>query len=112
MAGNTIGDIFRVTTFGESHGPCVGVIIDGCPSQITLSSEDFVHEMYRRRPGKKDHDSPRKEKDSVEILSGVFEGLTTGAPISLVIKNRDANSRPYEILRRLFRPGQDHNRLR
>ncbi|MFH0844096.1 MAG: chorismate synthase [Pseudomonadota bacterium] len=105
MAGNSFGEAFRVTTFGESHGEGVGVVIDGCPSRITLSPDDFVHEMARRRPGKATFDTPRKEEDKVEILSGVFEGLTTGAPVTLFIRNQDADSRPYEVLRHLFRPG-------
>ncbi|MBL7213629.1 MAG: chorismate synthase [Desulfobacteraceae bacterium] len=105
MAGNSFGEIFRVTTFGESHGEGVGVVIDGCPSRIDLQQEDFVWHMERRRPGRHRLDTPRREVDQVEIQSGVFEGLTTGAPITLYIRNRDADSRPYEILRRLFRPG-------
>ncbi len=105
MGGNSFGEIFRITTFGESHGDGVGVVIDGCPSRISLSPEDFVRDMARRRPGKQSFESPRKEPDRVEILSGVFEGLTAGTPITLFIRNRDADSRPYEILRRLFRPG-------
>jgi len=105
MAGNSFGDLFRITTFGESHGPGVGVVIDGCPSRISLSTEDFTVDMARRRPGRHAIDTPRNETDQVEILSGVFEGLTTGAPITLFIRNRDANSKPYEVLRQLFRPG-------
>jgi len=105
MAGNSFGQIFRITTFGESHGQGVGVIIDGCPPRIHLSPEDFARDMARRRPGKRSFESPRKEADQVEVLSGVFEGLTTGTPIALFIQNRDADSSPYEILRRLFRPG-------
>jgi len=105
MAGNSFGQIFRITTFGESHGVGVGVVVDGCPPRLSLSTEDFVREMSRRRPGKRSFESPRKETDQVEILSGVFEGLTTGTPIALFIQNRDADSRPYEILRQLFRPG-------
>jgi chorismate synthase len=105
MAGNSFGEIFRVTTFGESHGEGVGVIIDGCPPRINLSTEDFAQDMARRRPGARSLSTPRKEEDRVEILSGVYQGATTGAPISLFIRNRDADSRPYEILRRLFRPG-------
>ena len=83
----------------------MGVVIDGCPSRIGLSSEDFEHDMTRRSPGRSSFDTSRKEEDRVEILSGIFEGLTTGAPITLFIRNRDADSRPYEVLRRLFRPG-------
>jgi chorismate synthase len=105
MAGNSFGVIFKITTFGESHGEGVGAVIDGCPPRIKLSSQDFVTEMTRRRPGRRSSDTPRHEKDRVEILAGVFEGLTTGAPITLYIRNRDADSRPYEVLRRLFRPG-------
>ncbi len=105
MAGNSFGEAFRVTTFGESHGEGCGVVIDGCPSRISLSPEDFVHDMARRSPGRHSFDTPRREKDHVEILSGLFEGRTTGAPITLFIRNRDADSRPYEVLRRLFRPG-------
>jgi len=105
MAGNSFGELFRVTTFGESHGEAVGVVIDGCPSKISLSPEDFMKEMARRRPGRRSLVTPRSEEDQVEILSGVFEGLTTGAPITLFIRNRDVDSSPYEILRKLFRPG-------
>ncbi len=105
MAGNSIGEIFKVTTFGESHGKGVGVVIDGCPSRIGLSPEDFEYEMSRRRPGRGSFDTPRSEEDRVDILSGVFEGLTTGAPISLFIHNRNAKSRSYDMIKNLFRPG-------
>ena len=105
MAGNSFGEIFRITTFGESHGDGVGVVIDGCPPRISLSPKDFVRDMARRRPGRHSLDTPRREDDQVEILSGVFEGLTTGVPITLFIRNHDVNSRPYEILREVFRPG-------
>lgn len=105
MPGNSFGQVFRITTFGESHGVGIGVVIDGCPSRIALSPEDFIPAMTRRRPGRSPQDTPRREADQVEIFSGVFEGLTTGAPITLLIRNRDADSRPYEVLRRLFRPG-------
>ena len=105
MAGNSFGEVFRITTFGESHGAGVGVVIDGGPPRMTLSPEDFLPAMARRRPGRGPQDTPRREADQVEIFSGVFEGLTTGAPITLLIRNRDADSRPYEVLRRLFRPG-------
>jgi chorismate synthase len=105
MAGNTFGTIFRITTYGESHGKGIGAVVDGCPSGIALSSSDFEVEMGRRRPGLGAFDTPRKEEDSVEILSGVFEGLTTGAPISLFIPNRDARSKSYDTLKSLFRPG-------
>ncbi len=105
MAGNSFGRIFKITTFGESHGTGVGVVIDGCPPKISLRSEDFEYDMALRRAGKSPADTPRRERDEVEILSGVFEGMTTGAPITLFIRNRDVDSRPYEILRTLFRPG-------
>lgn len=105
MAGNSFGALFRVTTFGESHGNGVGAVIDGCPPRISLYPEDFVHDMGRRKPGRSLYDTPRREEDQVEILSGVFEGLTTGAPITLFIRNKDVVSKPYEILKRFFRPG-------
>ncbi|MBW2300724.1 MAG: chorismate synthase [Deltaproteobacteria bacterium] len=105
MAGNTIGKAFRVTTFGESHGEGLGAVIDGCPPGISLSPEDFAVEMRRRRPGTSSVASPRKEQDMVEILSGVFEGLSTGAPITLFIRNQDADSTPYKVLSQFFRPG-------
>jgi chorismate synthase len=105
MAGNSFGEVYRVTTFGESHGGGVGVVIDGCPSGIGLCPEDFARDMARRRPGRSSFDTPRREADQVEILSGVFKDLTTGTPITLFIRNRDADSRPYEILNRIFRPG-------
>jgi len=105
MAGNSFGEIFRITTFGESHGEGEGVVIDGCPSRINLSPEDFVLDMTRRRPGTNPFGTPRREEDRVEILSGVFEGLTTGAPITLFTRNKDVDSRPYEVLRNVFRPG-------
>ncbi|MCD4717991.1 MAG: chorismate synthase [Desulfobacterales bacterium] len=105
MAGNSFGKIFKITTFGESHGEGVGVVIDGCPPGISLSREDFARDMARRRPGRHPGSTPRKEKDRVEIMSGVFEGRTTGAPIALFIRNRDVDSRPYDILRQVFRPG-------
>jgi chorismate synthase len=105
MAGNSFGKLFTITTFGESHGKGLGVVIDGCPPGIGIKEQDFIEDMARRRPGRKRYDTPRDEKDKVEILSGTFEGVTTGAPISLFIKNSDADSKPYEILRSLFRPG-------
>ncbi len=105
MGGNCFGGIFRVTTFGESHGPAVGVVIDGCPPLIPLREDDFTAMMARRRPDGHPLSTPRREPDRVEILSGVFEGRTTGTPIALLIRNMDVNSAPYEILRDLFRPG-------
>ena len=105
MAGNTFGQVFRVTTWGESHGPALGAVIDGCPPRLPLSAAEIQAELARRRPGVQAHASPRREPDQVELLSGVFEGLTTGTPISLIIYNRDVRSQDYEALREVFRPG-------
>lgn len=105
MAGNTIGIEFRVTTWGESHGAAIGATVDGCPPGLALTEADIQQEMDRRKPGKHPAASARKEKDRVEILSGVFEGKTTGTPISLIIRNIDADNAAYENLRDVFRPG-------
>jgi chorismate synthase len=105
MSGNTTGTIFKVTTWGESHGKAIGVVIDGCPPNITLNESDIQEELNRRRPGLDASSSPRKEEDTVEILSGTFEGKTTGTPISLIIRNRDVKSADYDQIRDLFRPG-------
>ena len=105
MGGNSFGTLFRVTTWGESHGKALGVVIDGCPPRMDLSPEDIQEELDRRKPGQRKGSSPRKEKDRVEILSGVFEGKTTGTPISLLVWNEDADSRAYEELKEVFRPG-------
>lgn len=105
MPGNSFGKLFTITTFGESHGGGLGVVIDGCPPNIELKEGDFITDMARRRPGSQKFDTPRAEKDKVEIFSGTFEGVTTGTPIMLFLRNQDADSRPYEILRNLFRPG-------
>ncbi len=105
MAGNSFGVLFRVTTFGESHGRALGAVIDGCPPGIELSEEDIQRELEKRRPGRFFGSSPRKETDKVEILSGVFEGKTLGTPIALVIYNRDARPSSYEPLKDVFRPG-------
>ncbi len=105
MPGNSFGQVFRITTWGESHGPALGVVIDGCPPRIPLREEDIQVELDRRRPGKSLVESPRKEPDRVEILSGVFEGLTTGCPISLIIYNKDARPGAYDHLKDVFRPG-------
>ncbi len=106
MGGNSFGTLFRITTWGESHGEALGVVIDGCPPRIDLSNEDIQKELDRRRPSQGKGSSPRKEKDKVEILSGVFEGKTTGTPISLLIRNEDVDSSPYEEWKEVFRPGQ------
>ena len=105
MSGNTIGVLFKVATWGESHGPATGAIIDGCPPGIDLSEADIQAELDRRRPGTLPSASTRSETDRVEVLSGVFEGKTTGTPISLMIRNRDAKSDAYDGLRDLYRPG-------
>ena len=106
MAGNSFGTLFRITTWGESHGEALGVVIDGCPPRIGLSNGDIQKELDRRRPGRGKGSSPRKERDRVEILSGVFEGKTTGTPISLLIRNEDVDSSSYEEWKEVFRPGQ------
>jgi len=105
MSFNTFGKIFRFTTWGESHGPAIGCVVDGCPSNITLSEKDIQIDMDRRRPGKSRFTSQRKESDKVKILSGVFQGKTTGTPISMIIYNKDARSRDYETIKYKFRPG-------
>ena len=105
MAGNSFGQTFKITTFGESHGKALGAIIDGCPAGICLEEADFVKEMERRRPGRSSFETPRTEEDHVEILSGVFEGRTTGTPLSLLVGNHDVKSKPYGVLKDLFRPG-------
>ena len=105
MSGNSIGGIFRVTTFGESHGPGLGAVVDGCPPGVRLDRADIQRDLDRRRPGQSDATSSRSESDLVEILSGVFEGLTTGAPIGLLLRNEDQRSGAYDHLRDVFRPG-------
>ena len=105
MSGNTFGKLFTVTTFGESHGPALGCIVDGCPPGLELSEQDIQPELERRRTGTSRHTSQRKEPDQVRILSGVFEGRTTGTPIGLVIDNEDQRSRDYEKIKDRFRPG-------
>ncbi len=105
MSGNTIGTLFRVTSYGESHGPAVGCVVDGCPPGLALEAADLERDLERRRPGRSRHTTQRREPDTVRILSGVFEGHTTGTPIHLEIANRDARSRDYERLREVFRPG-------
>ena len=105
MSGNTFGHIFTVTTFGESHGPAIGCIVDGCPPGMQLSEEDLQRDLDRRKPGTSRHVTQRKEEDKVEILSGVFEGRTTGTPIALSIRNTDARSQDYGKIASQFRPG-------
>ena len=105
MSGNTTGIVFKVTTWGESHGKATGVVVDGCPPNIPLNESDIQRELDRRRPGQHTSSSPRKEEDIAEILSGTFEGKTTGTPISIVITNRDVRSGDYNQIKDLFRPG-------
>lgn len=105
MSGNTFGSLFRVTTFGESHGPAIGCVLDGVPPKIELAEEDIQVYLDRRRPGQTRHTSQRREPDRVRILSGVFEGRTTGAPIGLTIVNEDARSKDYGAIKDTFRPG-------
>lgn len=102
--GNTFGKAFRITTWGESHGGGVGVVIDGCPARLELSAEEIQHELDRRRPGQSDLTTPRSETDRVQILSGLFEGQTTGTPISLMVPNQDARPESYAPFAQTFRP--------
>ncbi|HEV6964314.1 MULTISPECIES: chorismate synthase [Roseateles] len=105
MAGSTFGELFRVTNFGESHGPAIGCVIDGCPPGLALTEADIQPELDRRRPGTSRHVTQRNEPDTVEILSGVYEGLTTGTPICLLIRNTDQRSKDYGNILDTFRPG-------
>jgi len=105
MAGNTFGTLFSVTSFGESHGPAIGCVVDGCPPGLLLTVDDIQKELDRRKPGTSRHVSQRQESDRVEILSGLFEGKTTGTPIGLLIRNEDQRSRDYGNLADTFRPG-------
>jgi len=105
MSGNTLGTLFCVTSFGESHGPAIGCVVDGCPPGMVLSAADIQTDLDRRKPGTSRHVTQRRESDSVEILSGVFEGKTTGTPIGLLIRNEDARSKDYSQIADTFRPG-------
>lgn len=105
MGSNSFGQIFRITTWGESHGRAIGVVIDGCPAGLEITSDEINARLALRSPGKSAYTSPRNESDEAEILSGVFEGKTTGAPISILIPNRDARSASYAPVRELLRPG-------
>ena len=105
MAGNSFGEAFRITTFGESHGPAIGAIVDGVPPRLALSEADIQPFLDRRKPGQSRFTTQRREADQVRILSGVFEGMTTGAPIGLLIENEDARSKDYGAIKDLFRPG-------
>ena len=105
MSFNTFGKIFRFTTWGESHGPAIGCVVDGCPPNINIKEQDIQIELDKRKPGQSKFTTQRKEDDKVQILSGVFEGKTTGTPISLIIYNKDTRSRDYETIKNKFRPG-------
>lgn len=105
MSGNTLGTLFTVTSFGESHGPAIGCIVDGCPPGLEIRTEDIQFELDRRKPGTSRHVTQRRESDTVEILSGVFEGKTTGTPIALLIRNEDQRSKDYGKIMDVFRPG-------
>ena len=105
MSGSSFGKIFRITTWGESHGPGIGVVIDGCPAGLTLRTGDIQTFLDRRKPGQSRYSTKRNESDLVEILSGVFEDRTTGTPISLLVRNQDQRSRDYGNIATVFRRG-------
>jgi chorismate synthase len=105
MSGNTFGRLYCVTSFGESHGPAIGCVVDGCPPGLALDASDIQRELDRRKPGTSRHVTQRRESDTVEVLSGVFEGRTTGTPIALLIRNEDARSKDYAAIAQAFRPG-------
>ena len=105
MSDNSFGHLFRYTTFGESHGPAIGCVVDGVPPRLALSADDIQTYLDKRRPGQSRHTSQRQEADRVEILSGVFQGQTTGAPVGLLIVNQDARSKDYDAIKDIFRPG-------
>src|SRR5436189_1431969 len=105
MSGNSFGTLYCVTSFGESHGPAYGGVVDGCPPGLALSADDIQRELDRRKPGTSRHVTQRRESDTVEILSGVFEGRTTGTPIALLIRNEDQRSKDYAAIAETFRPG-------
>ncbi|MFU8836694.1 MAG: chorismate synthase, partial [Thiohalomonadaceae bacterium] len=105
MSGNSFGKLFTVTTFGESHGPALGAIVDGCPPGMELCEDDLQMDLDRRKPGTSRHTTQRREADAVRILSGVFEGKTTGTPIGLLIENTDQRSKDYSDIKDTFRPG-------
>lgn len=105
MAGNSFGHIFKITTFGESHGPAIGVVIDGVPPNVPIKESDIQYDLDRRRPGQSKITTQRQESDTAEILSGVFEGKTTGSPLTILIRNEDQRSKDYSNIKDLFRPG-------
>ena len=105
MSGSTFGTIFKITTWGESHGPGVGVVVDGCPAGLALCEDDIQEYLNRRKPGQTKFSTPRKEDDAVQILSGVFEGRTTGTPISMAVYNKNQRSADYREIASYYRPG-------
>src|SRR5574342_546882 len=105
MSGNSFGTLYCVTSFGESHGPAYGGVVDGCPPGLALNNEDLQKELDRRKPGSSRHVTQRRESDAVEILSGVYEGRTTGTPIGFLVRNEDQRSKDYAAIARKFRPG-------
>src|SRR6056297_144518 len=105
MSGNSFGTHFKITTFGESHGPGIGVVVDGVPPLVEISEQDIQKELDRRKPGQSNITTSRKESDTVHILSGVFEGKTTGTPLAMVLYNQDHDSSAYDHIRHAFRPG-------
>src|SRR3954463_5442797 len=105
MSGNSFGLLYCVTSFGESHGPAYGGVVDGCPPGMELSAQDLQKELDRRKPGSSRHVTQRRESDTVEILSGVYEGLTTGTPIGFLVRNEDQRSKDYSAIADKFRPG-------
>ena len=105
MAGSTYGNIFKITTWGESHGKAIGVVVDGCPAGLSLTEEDIQQFLDRRKPGQSKYTTKRNESDTVEILSGVFKGKTTGTPISLLVRNEDHHSKDYGNIASCYRPG-------
>ena len=110
MAGDTYGRLFTVTTFGESHGPALGCVVDGCPPGLALTEADIQQDLERRRPGRSQYVTQRKEPDKVKILSGVFEGQTTGTAIGLIVENQDQRSGDYSKIKDTFRPGHADSR--
>ena len=105
MSANTFGHLFRFTTFGESHGPAIGCVVDGTPPGIALSEADIQVHMDKRRPGQSKYTTQRKESDTVKILSGVYDGVTTGTPIGLLVENEDTRSKDYDDIKDKYRPG-------
>ena len=105
MAGSSFGNIFRITTWGESHGKGIGVVVDGCPAGLQLCEEDIQKYLDRRKPGQSKFTTQRNESDTVEILSGIFEGKTTGTPISMMVWNKDQHSKDYSEIASYYRPG-------